>query len=165
MKQNSILNHADIENVTTRIAYQIYETFIDEDEIVLAGIIGNGYIFAKMIEQKINKIASFKIITCEITINKQNPLEKITSNIKTENYQNKGIIIIDDVLNSGSTLIYGVKHFLEVPIKKCKTAVLIDRNHKKYPVKVDFKGVSLSTSLSEHVQVIFEENNNRALLI
>ena len=68
------------------------------------------------------------------------------------------------VLNSGTTLIYGVKHFLEVPLKKFKTAVLVDRNHKKYPVKADFKGISLSTSLQEHVQVVFEENTSYTYL-
>ena len=71
---------------------------------------------------------------------------------------------MDDVLNSGSTLMYGVKHFLEVPLKKFKTAVLVDRNHKKYPIKVDFKGISLSTTSLEHVTVVFEENNSYAVL-
>ena len=59
---------------------------------------------------------------------------------------------------------YGVKHFLEVPVKKFKTAVLVDRNHKKYPIKVDFKGISLSTSSLEHVTVVFEETDSYALL-
>jgi pyrimidine operon attenuation protein/uracil phosphoribosyltransferase len=71
---------------------------------------------------------------------------------------------VDDVLNSGTTLVYGVRHFLDVPLKKFKTAVLIDRNHKKYPVKADFKGISLSTSLLEHVNVVFENNNDHAFL-
>ena len=53
-------------------------------------------------------------------------------------------------------MIYGVKHFLNVPLKQFKTAVLVNRNHKKYPVKADFKGISLSTSLHEHVQVVLE---------
>jgi hypothetical protein len=70
----------------------------------------------------------------------------------------KGLIVVDDVLNSGTTLIYAVRHFLDVPLTKFKTAVLVDRNHKKYPVKADFKGISLSTSLLEHVRVVFDEN-------
>ena len=74
-------------------------------------------------------------------------------------------VLVDDVLNTGTTLICGVKHFLEVPIKKFKTVVLVDRNHKKYPIKADFKGISLSTSLKEHVQVVFEENNSYASLL
>jgi pyrimidine operon attenuation protein/uracil phosphoribosyltransferase len=72
--------------------------------------------------------------------------------------------LVDDVLNSVSTLMYGVKHFLEVPLKKFKTAVLVDRNHKKYPIKVDFKGISLSTSSHEHVSVVFEEATSYAEL-
>jgi pyrimidine operon attenuation protein/uracil phosphoribosyltransferase len=66
--------------------------------------------------------------------------------------------LVDDVLNSGTTLIYAVRHFLDVPLTKFKTAVLVDRNHKKYPVKADFKGISLSTSLLEHVNVVFDDN-------
>lgn len=69
------------------------------------------------------------------------------------------------LLNSGTTLIYGVKHFLEVPLKKFKTAVLVDRNHKQYPVKADFKGLSLSTSLKEHIKVVFSEEETHAYLI
>ena len=70
------------------------------------------------------------------------------------------MILVDDVLNSGTTVIYAVRHFIDVPLKKFKTAVLVDRNHKKYPVKADFKGISLSTSLLEHVQVVFDEDGN-----
>ena len=66
---------------------------------------------------------------------------------------------MDDVLNSGRTLIYGVKHFLDVPLIRFKTAVLINRNHKKYPIKADFKGISLSTSLHEHIHVTFGKND------
>jgi len=71
---------------------------------------------------------------------------------------------VDDVLNSGTTLMYGVKYFLEVPLKRFNTAVLVNRNHKKYPVKADFKGISLSTSMMEHVSIIFEKENAYAVL-
>ena len=74
------------------------------------------------------------------------------------------MVLVDDVLNSGTTLIYGVKHFLDVPLKQFKTAVLVNRNHKKYPVKADFKGISLSTSLKEHVTVIFKEQKSKVIL-
>ena len=112
----------------------------------------------------LQEITELEIILCEVFINKQQPNLVITTSISSAMYQNKGIVLVDDVLNSGSTLIYGVKHFLEVPITKLKTAVLVDRNHKKYPVKVDFKGISLSTSLFEQVTVVFENQNNHAIL-
>ncbi|NRT15365.1 pyrimidine operon attenuation protein/uracil phosphoribosyltransferase [Flavobacterium sp. 28A] len=159
MSKNIILTNQEIEHKITRIAYQIYETFVNEKEVVLAGITSNGYIFAEKIAIELNKISPLEVLLCEVYINKQNPEQAITTSLDKELYTNKGLILIDDVLNSGTTLIYTVRHFLDVPLKKFKTAVLVDRNHKKYPVKADFKGISLSTSLLEHVQVVFDENN------
>jgi pyrimidine operon attenuation protein/uracil phosphoribosyltransferase len=164
MSQNIILNNQEIKHKITRIAYQIYETFVDEKEIVIAGIASNGFVFANKIATELEKISTLKVILCEVYINKQNVNAPITTSLSVDQYENKGLVLVDDVLNSGTTLIYGVKHFLEVPLKKLKTAVLIDRNHKKYPVKADFKGISLSTSLQEHVQVVFEEKGDYAYL-
>ena len=93
---------------------------------------------------------------CKVKIDKKNPTNPITTSLTKEEYTHKSLVLVDDVLNSGTTLIYGVKHFLDVPLKQFKTAVLVNRNHKKYPVKADFKGISLSTSLNEHVDVIFK---------
>ncbi|WP_026704311.1 phosphoribosyltransferase domain-containing protein [Flavobacterium soli] len=164
MSQNIILNNLEIEHKITRIAYQIYETFVDEEVIVIAGIANNGFVFAKKIATALEKISTLKVSLCEVFIDKQNPTSPITTSLKKEEYQNKGLVLVDDVLNSGTTLVYGVRHFLDVPLTKFKTAVLVDRNHKKYPVKADFKGISLSTSLLEHVQVNFEDGKNVAFL-
>ena len=164
MSKNIILNHQEIEHKIKRIAYQIYETFSEEEEIVIAGIAKNGYLMAEKIGTVLNTISTLKISLCEVKIDKQNPFSPIITSLPKEGYINKGLVLIDDVLNSGTTLAYGVKHFLEVPLKKFKTAVLVDRNHKKYPVKADFKGISLSTSSKEHVHVVFEDNNNHAYL-
>jgi len=162
--KNIILTHKEISHKTKRIAYQIYETFTNENEVILAGIASNGYIFAQKIAAELAVISDLKVTLCEVKINKHNPKEGITTSIPKEAYENKGLVLIDDVLSSGTTLIYGVKHFLDVSLSKFKTAVLVDRNHKKYPVKADFKGISLSTSLQEHIQVVFEENNSYAYL-
>jgi pyrimidine operon attenuation protein / uracil phosphoribosyltransferase len=164
MPENIILTHLEIEHKIKRISYQIYETFVDEKEIVIAGIAKNGYVFAEKLAQNVEKISDIKVILCEVRANKQNPFEPITTSLLKSEYENKGLILVDDVLNSGTTLVYGVKHFLDVSLKKFKTAVLVDRNHKKYPVKVDFKGISLSTSLQEHVQIVFENDNSYAFL-
>jgi len=164
MTANRILSHSEIEHKIKRIAYQIYETFVDDESIVIAGIATNGFIFAQKIATVLQTISPIEVILCEVTMNKQNLNAEITTSISKEVYQNKGIVLVDDVLNSGSTLMYGVKHFLEVPLKKFKTAVLVDRNHKKYPIKVDFKGISLSTTSLEHVTVVFEEKDSYAVL-
>ncbi|WPR73047.1 phosphoribosyltransferase family protein [Flavobacterium sp. NG2] len=164
MSKNIILTHQEINHKIKRIAYQIYETFVDNDELVLAGIAPNGYVFAEKIALELKNISDLKISLCEVQIDKEKPDAAITTSISKETYANKGLILVDDVLNSGTTLIYAVRHFLDVPLKKFKTAVLVDRNHKKYPVKADFKGISLSTSLLEHVHVVFEEDNSHAYL-
>ncbi len=162
--KNIILTDTEISHKTKRIAYQIYETFSNESEVILAGIASNGYIFAQKIAHELTQISDLKVTLCEVKINKQNPKDTILTSISKEEYENKGLVLIDDVLNSGTTLIYGVKHFLEVSLSKFKTAVLVDRNHKKYPVKADFKGISLSTSLQEHIHVVFDENESYAYL-
>ena len=158
MSKNIILTNQEIEHTIKRIAYQIYETFIDEEEIVIAGIASNGFIFARKIADALNTISALKISLCEVQINKHQPESDVKTSLSKEEYANKGLVLVDDVLNSGTTLIYAVRHFLYVPLKKFKTAVLVDRNHKKYPVKADFKGVSLSTSSLDNVEVVFDEN-------
>lgn len=164
MKSSIILTKEQIENKTRRIAYQIYETNSNEKEIVIAGINGNGFVFAQNIAEILKQISGIKVVLCEVIIDKKNPLKQVTTNIPSTDYKNKSLVLVDDVLSSGTTLMYGIKHFLEVPLKKFKTAVLINRNHKKYPVKADFKGISLSTSMQEHVAVIFEKNKVFAVI-
>ncbi|NLP58292.1 phosphoribosyltransferase family protein [Lutibacter sp. B1] len=164
MDSSIILSNEQIHNKTRRIAYQILEDNYNEKEIIIAGINGNGFIFAQNIAHFLNDISNLKIVLCEVIIDKKNPLKPITTDLESNLYKNKSIVLVDDVLNSGATLIYGIKHFLEVPLKRFKTAVLINRNHKKYPVKADFKGLSLSTSMHEHVSVLFNENESYAVL-
>ncbi|SFU38774.1 pyrimidine operon attenuation protein / uracil phosphoribosyltransferase [Pustulibacterium marinum] len=163
--QNTILSHEEIQHKIKRIAYQIYETNIDEEEIVIAGINGNGFTFAEKIKTALDAISEMNVILCEVYIHKDNPLEKhIDTSIPPSEYTNKPLVLVDDVLNSGTVLMYGVKHFLEVPLRKFKTAVLVNRNHKKYPIKADFKGISLSTSLQERINVVFENGSDYAYL-
>jgi pyrimidine operon attenuation protein / uracil phosphoribosyltransferase len=165
MEQNNILTAAEIKHKIKRISYQIYETFVDENEIIIAGIAPNGYVFAKRIATALEAISTLKITLCEVTLHKNNEIISATTSLQEAAYTNKPLVLVDDVLNSGTALIYAVKHFLDVPLKKFKTAVLVDRNHKKFPVKADFKGISLSTSLQEHVEVVFDENGNDKVLL
>ena len=164
-KTTIILDHNKINQKIKRIAYQIYEANSSEKEVVIAGIQGNGVYFSKQLAKSLEQISSLKITLCEVFIDKKNPLDKITTSIKSIDYYNKSIVLVDDVLNSGTTLMYGIKYFLNVPLKRFKTAVLVNRNHKKYPVNADFKGISLSTSINEHVEVSFDEKNSKAFLM
>jgi pyrimidine operon attenuation protein/uracil phosphoribosyltransferase len=163
---NIILNNQQIAHKIERIAYQILEANVTEKEIIVAGIQGGGLLLAEKIITVLNSISDKKIQLCEISMNKMNP---ITSDIKTSllpaDYSNKSVVIVDDVLFTGKTLIYGVHHFLNVPLKQLKTVVLVNRNFKKFPVKADFKGISLSTSMKESIEVIFSKGNDQVVLM
>ncbi len=162
---NRILTHDQIKHTVKRIAYQIYEANVDEKEIVVAGIEGGGLNFAKKIATVLKRITDAEIVLCHLKMDKKNPLASgVSTSITEDAYQNKSIVLVDDVLNSGTTLIYGVHHFLKTPIKQLKTAVLVNRNHKKYPIKADYKGISLSTSLNEHIRVEFQSKNDAVYL-
>ncbi len=164
VKNNIILSHQEINHKIRRIAYQIYESNVDESEIVLAGIDSNGYILAKKLKSVLGKISPIESKLCKVSIDKKNPRNEIATSLADHDYANKSVVLVDDVLNSGTTLAYGIKHFLNVPLKQFKTAVLVNRNHKKYPVKADFKGISLSTSLHEHIDIDLSGKAYEAIL-
>nr|WP_224489584.1 phosphoribosyltransferase family protein [Robertkochia marina] len=164
MNGNKILDHQEIAHKIRRIAYQIYETFSDEEEIVIAGIKDSGLSLAHRLVDSLKEISEMKPVLCEVDMNKEDLLSPVTTSLSPEAYKGKALVLVDDVLNSGGTLIYAIKHFLDVPLKKFKTVVLVDRNHKRYPVKADFKGISLSTSLQEHVRVDLNGNDDAVYL-
>lgn len=154
MKKTLILNSKQIQQKINRIAYEIYENNYTESEIILAGIANNGYLFAKRLTEVLTSISPIKIKLIEIVIDKKNPLSKeITIALSEKELKNKVIVLVDDVLDSGKTLIFGAKPFLNSPIKALTTAVLVDRGHNRYPIKADFVGLSLSTTLQEHITV------------
>lgn len=165
MNKTQILNHRQIEQKFNRIAWQIFEDNANEKDIVIAGINGNGYEIAKSITAILEKISDIKVNLTEVVINKESPFSNdISVGLEIDDYKDKVVILIDDVLNSGKTMIYGVKHFLNVSLKKLNTAVLLDRQHNRFPIKADYVGTSLSTTIQEHITVEFHEGENIAYL-
>ncbi len=165
MSKTTILNHTEIAHKVRRIAYQIYESNVDESEVVVAGIADNGYILAQKIGLELQQISAIKIVLCKVKMDKSNIFEPVITSLEENDCQGKSLILVDDVLHTGSVLMYAVKHFLNVPLKQIKTAVLVDRNHKKFPIKVDFKGISLSTTFQNRVEVVFLNEKDEAYLI
>jgi pyrimidine operon attenuation protein/uracil phosphoribosyltransferase len=166
MTKNLILNSKQIQQKINRIAYEIYENNYDEKEIVVAGIAGNGYILAKLIADVLKNISPIKTKLIEIVINKKNPIStKIEISLGEKELQNKVIILVDDVLNSGKTLIFGAKPFLTTPVKRLTTVVLVDRGHNRYPIKADFVGLSLSTTLQEHITVEIDKKGKEIVYL
>ncbi len=163
MAKTLILNSKQIEQKINRIAYEIYENNYDEKEIIVAGISENGYLLAKHISNVLQKISPIKTKLIEIKINKENPVaSEIQISMSDKEMKNKVIILVDDVLNSGKTLIFGAKPFLSSPVKRLITAVLVDRGHNRYPIKADFVGLSLSTTLQEHISIELNKKGKEA---
>ena len=162
--KKQVLDFEKISRICGRLAYQILENNINEDEILLVGIKEKGYEIAKIIEQKLKDINSSKVHLKSITIDKKNPNQISEFDINF-NQMPKSVYLVDDVLNTGKTLMFAVNSLLKYDFKLIKTLVLIDRNHKRYPIKVDFKGISLSTNLDDTVKLISENKNLEAVLV
>ena len=166
MSRTLILNSKQIQQKINRIAYEIYENNYDEKELIIAGIASNGYLLAKRIAEVLNNISPIKTRLLEIVLDKKNPLSKeIKIALSDKELKNKVIILVDDVLNSGKTLIFGAKPFLNSPVKRLTTAILVDRGHNRYPIKADFVGLSLSTTLQEHITVELEKKGKEVVYL
>ena len=157
MEKTLVLNKAQLAQKIDRLAWQIYEQNYREKEIIIAGIANNGVLIAKRIAEKLAEITNVKLTLAIVKLDKVNPYNDIEVDINEKEYKDKVLILVDDVLNSGKTLMYGAKYFLSVPLKKLSTIVLVDRNHNRFPIKADFVGLSLSTTLKEHISVELEE--------
>tara|TARA_B100000959_G_C14547592_1_gene446257 strand:- start:61 stop:558 length:498 start_codon:yes stop_codon:yes gene_type:complete len=159
MGKSLVLNKEQVQKKIDRLAWQIYEQNYKEKEIIIAGIAKRGVLVAQKLADKLMEISSVKVKLSTIRLDKDNPYEKeIEVDITEAEFKDKVLILVDDVLNSGKTLIYGTKHFLSVPLKRLSTVVLVDRNHNRFPIKADFVGLSLSTTLKEHISVELEKN-------
>ena len=158
MVKTLVLNKEQLAQKVDRLAWQIYEQNYKEKEIIIAGIASRGVLISKRIAKKLTEISTIKLKLATIRLDKENPYNDIDVDISEKEYKDKVLILVDDVLNSGKTLMYGAHYFLSVPLKKLSTVVLIDRNHNRFPIKADFVGLSLSTTLKEHISVELEKN-------
>lgn len=162
--RTTVLDSETAKRKIERIAWEIYERHIDESELYVIGIAESGYKLAQRILDDITRISPLKCELLKLEVDKKNPAADIVMDAGNTDLNGKSVVIVDDVLNSGSTLIYAVKYILDWKVERCMTAVLVDRSHKRFPIKADVKGVSLSTSLQEHVQVEFEGDSVTAYL-
>lgn len=156
MSKNYILDEGTAARKLQRMAYEILENNLDEKELILAGIRDSGSVIARNIQQMLQQISDIKTDIIDITLDKKNPDEISLS--KTMDFTNKVILVIDDVANSGKTMLYAMKPFLEFQPKKIQTLALVERTHKKYPVKTDYVGLSVATTLQEHIYVDVESS-------
>ena len=159
--QTSILPAEQIRQKITRIAFEIYERNFEETELVLVGVVQNGYLLAELLKAELQKISPLTVSLFKLTINKRTPSLQIPEILPApENLQNKVVILVDDVLNTGRTLAYSLPIFLQQEARKVEIATLIDRHHTLFPVTATYTGYSLATTLNEHIEVVLPENGN-----
>jgi len=146
-----ILSKEVVEKKLRRMTFEILENNIDEKEIILAGIRESGSVVANVIQKMLGEISAIKTELITITLDKNEPTNVSLSN--TFDFNGKVIVVIDDVSNSGKTLLYALKPFIVSHPKKIQTLVLVDRTHNSFPVRPDYVGLSIATTLQEHIFV------------
>ena len=150
-----ILSEQQIRQKIKRLAIEILERNLEEENILLAGINNNGRAFAKLLLAELEKHPegpSFELTS--INLNPADPLaEPVVLEVPTQEANNRAVIVIDDVANTGRTIFYAIKPLLETIPKKIEVAVLVDRKHKSFPIAVDYVGLSLATTLRENIDV------------
>ena len=157
-----ILEEKDISQKIVRLAYQILEEYIDEGELYVFGINNNGNRLKNLIVERIRQIEpSFSIHSQEIRLDPANPKKnEITIDTNVRDLKNKNILIIDDVASTGRTLYFAISHFDAIVPKSIKVGVLVDRKHKSFPIKVDFVGRSLATTINDDILVYLDEKTD-----
>ncbi len=160
INKSKLLNARQTIQKIRRIAYQIYENNFNETEIILAGIATEGYKLAEMISLELIQISDIKINLAKLTFEKSADAQPdILVESEVDTFKNKSIIIVDDVLNTGKTLVFCLRPFLSINIKKLQVAVLVDRNYPKFPISADYVGYSLSTTINDHVEVVLSDKD------
>jgi len=148
-----VLNHHQIQQKITRIAFEIYERNAGEKQLTIAGLNGMGYVFAELMVAKLKEIASFDVQLIKVELDKSNPKIEEVILSPHEPLERKSIILVDDVLNTGKTLAFAMVPFLALGVKKMEVLVFVNRSHKLFPVAADYTGYELATTLSEHITV------------
>ncbi len=158
MSAKQVLDGPALLQKIRRISFQIFENNFEEKEIIIAGIVGQGFALAEMICRHMHEISSIQATAVAIQLNKEVPYESpVKFDTDLTVLENKVIIVVDDVLNTGRTFSYSLAPFLSIPVKKLQVAVLVDRNYRKFPIAADYIGYELSTTLAEHVEVIISD--------
>ena len=156
-----ILTSSQIKQKTKRLAIEILENNYKEKEIILAGINNNGLGFAKLIQKELKSITEIDIKLTQLKVNPANPVNgDITIGLPVEDLKNKVIIVVDDVANTGRTMFYAFEPILKIIPRKVEVAVLVDRQHKSFPIHPDYVGISLATTLKENIDVQILDKKN-----
>ena len=160
-----ILNSQQINDKIKRIAFQIIEHNFEEKSIVMLGISGQGFELAKRLKSILTTESDIEVLLEELIVDKKNTYNsEVELSLENKELENKSILLIDDVLNSGKTMMFGLNRVLNIPVKRIASVVLVNRAHKRFPIEADFVGTSLATTLQDHIHVSLNANEEIAYL-
>jgi pyrimidine operon attenuation protein / uracil phosphoribosyltransferase len=161
-----ILNEAQIQQKIKRLAIEILENNIETPELILVGVNNNGMAFARMLMQAILPLTDKTITLTRVRLNPAAPLQDgILLEVPAEKLEGKNVLLIDDVANTGRTLFYAARPIMDTLPHKIEVAVLVDRTHKAFPIRVDYVGLSLATTLKENISVKILEVEEQAVFL
>ena len=161
-----LLDQQQIKQKIKRLAYEILEQNYKEKELIFVGINNTGTRFAELLIKELDNLTDMKLSQTRLDINPAAPLDSdIVIDSPMNELKKKAIILVDDVANTGRTLFYAFKPLMDILPKKIEVAVLIDRKHKSFPVKVDYKGLTLATTFDENIDVKLGEIVNQAVYL
>ena len=152
--KNIILDRAVAAMKLRRMALEILEDNAEEKELIIAGIREKGAVLARSLQKLLEELSDVKIVLVDIILDKENPRD-VRLGEPTE-MNSRVVIIVDDVVNSGKTLTYALKPFLEQQPKKISIGVLVERTHTNFPVRPDYVGLSIASTLQEQITVELE---------
>ncbi|TFV96206.1 phosphoribosyltransferase [Algoriphagus kandeliae] len=150
---SEVLNDKQIRQKVTRMAYEIYERNLHTSGVVFAGISGMGLILSELLANELKVISDLSVEELEVQLDKSNVSQSNITLSKELVLTGKTLILVDDVLNTGRTVAYAMKPFLEEDISKMELAVLVNREHGLFPLRPDYTGYELATTLNEHIRV------------
>ncbi|HCX75198.1 MAG TPA: phosphoribosyltransferase [Algoriphagus sp.] len=156
---SEVLNHQQTRKKITRMAYEIYERNLYSSGVVFAGISGMGLILSQLLAKELKSISNLAVEEVEIVLDKSDIAHSKVELSQSVVLSGKTLIVVDDVLNTGRTIVYAIKPFLEEDIDKMELAVLVNRAHGLFPIRPDYTGYELSTTLNEHIKVDLSEEN------
>ena len=160
-----ILNKAQIQQKIERIAHEIYENHYSEKRFVFVAIEERGVVLANRLAKIIENISEISVEVVNFKINKKAPLKSNNElNLDTNQVKTSMFFLVDDVLNSGKTLMHAAARILSFNVKELRTIILVDRTHRRFPIRADYAGLSLSTTMKEHIEVDFSKDNEGVYL-
>jgi pyrimidine operon attenuation protein/uracil phosphoribosyltransferase len=149
-----VLDHERVQRKLERIAHQLHEENHEEQGIILVGIAPRGLALAKRLQARLKEISGLEVDLVTLQLDKDKPLEApVKLSLELDALRDRTVVLVDDVLMSGRTLMHAAAHLVTVPLKRLTTVVLVDRRHRSYPIRADIVGLTLSTTTQEHISV------------